>query len=250
MAEETSPQERIAAVRRLYAVLKEYVGRPVWTPVEGALILSGIRPPKDCTEIPAEGKTFDGAAYRAGSHAHFTAREILYKWEQQRDDKQEDGEVMPTELAPHKFFWWCEEEGIQTEWMPLIRDAIWGAGPTDRIDFVPAAIVAYATQAGKALETIQNAVGEFSADVSPGSAEPPKKRKSARRLPMPIPANRDHLSTDEFAAVLGVEPQSVRKRHSLDGHYQGIRPTKLPNRQLLWPTEEVRRVLAGEVPPM
>ncbi|MFV8603973.1 hypothetical protein ACNRDG_06590 [Ralstonia pseudosolanacearum] len=245
MAEEISPQERIAAARRLYAVLKEYVGRPVWTPVEGALILSGIYPPKGCTEIPNEGKTFDGAASRAGSHAHFTAQEIMYKWEQQRDDKSEDGDMMPTELAPHEFFWWCQEEGIQTDWMPLIRDAIWGTAPADGVDFIPAAIVAYAAQAGKALEMIRNAVGEFSANVSPGGAELPKKRRAARRLPMPIPANRDHLSTDEFAAVLGVEPQSVRKRHSVDGHYQGIRPTKLPNRQLLWSTEEVRQVLAG-----
>ncbi|NWK44785.1 hypothetical protein [Ralstonia pickettii] len=246
MSEEISPQERIAAARRLYAVLKEYVGRAVWTPVEGALILSGICPPKGCTEIPSEGKTFDGAASRAGSHAYFTAQGIMYKWEQQRDDKREDGDVMPTELAPHEFFCWCQEEGIQTAWMPLIRDAIWGTAPADGVDFIPAAIVAYATQAGKALQTIQNAVGEFSADASPGGAELPKKRKSVRRLPMPIPANRDHLSTEEFAAVLGVEPQSVRKRHSMDGHYQGIRPTKLPNRQLLWPADEVKRVLSGE----
>jgi hypothetical protein len=246
MTDDSSPQERIAAARRLYAVLKEYVGRPVWTPVEGALILSGIRPPKDCTEIPAEGKTFDDTAYRPGSHAHFTACEILYKWEQQRGDKQEDGEVMPSELAPHKFFWWCEQEEIQTEWMPLIRDAIWGAVPADRIDFIPAAVVAYATRVGTALETIQNAVGELSADTSPDTVEPPKKRKSVRRLPMPIPANRDHLSTEEFAAVLGVEPQSVRKRHSQDGHYQGIRPAKLPNRQLLWPTDKLKALLEGK----
>ncbi|OMQ60668.1 DNA-binding protein [Burkholderia pseudomallei] len=62
---------------------------------------------------------------------------------------------------------------------------------------------------------------------------------------MPIPENRDFLSTDEFAAVMAVDPQSIRKRYSSDGSYHGVRPIKLPNRRVLWPAEAVKRLLEG-----
>ncbi|API76330.1 hypothetical protein AC251_02640 [Ralstonia pseudosolanacearum] len=62
---------------------------------------------------------------------------------------------------------------------------------------------------------------------------------------MPVPANRDHVSTEELAAILAIEPQSILKRHAKDGSYLGIRPTKLPNRRLLWPVAEVKKLLSG-----
>lgn len=45
--------------------------------------------------------------------------------------------------------------------------------------------------------------------------------------------------------MLAVEPQLVRKHYSDTGSYHGVRPTKLPNRRLLWPAAEVRRLLDG-----
>ena len=75
-------------------------------------------------------------------------------------------------------------------------------------------------------------------------APPPK---SAARVPMPIPENRDFLSTDEFAAVMAVDPQSIRKRYSSEGSYHGVRPTKLPSRRVLWPVDEVRKLRNGGI---
>jgi len=47
------------------------------------------------------------------------------------------------------------------------------------------------------------------------------------------------LTTDELAKALSLKSQSIRKRYSLTGSYFGIRPTKLPNRQLRWPADSL-----------
>ncbi|OMQ93689.1 DNA-binding protein [Burkholderia pseudomallei] len=60
---------------------------------------------------------------------------------------------------------------------------------------------------------------------------------------MPIPENREHVSTDELAAILAVDAQSIRKRYSQTGSYHGVRPTKLPSRRLLWPVEAIKALL-------
>lgn len=56
------------------------------------------------------------------------------------------------------------------------------------------------------------------------------------------------LTTEEFAAQVGVKPQSIRVQLCRRGSYFGIRPTKLPNRRLLWPADAKERLLrlAGE----
>lgn len=54
------------------------------------------------------------------------------------------------------------------------------------------------------------------------------------------------ISTEELAALLLIEPQTVRAGYCRKGHYYGIRPVKLPNRRLLWPADEVERLLASE----
>jgi hypothetical protein len=51
------------------------------------------------------------------------------------------------------------------------------------------------------------------------------------------------LTTEEFAAELGIGPQSIRKRYSQTGSYFGLRPAKLPNRRLLWPSNPLEKLL-------
>ncbi|QFS37639.1 helix-turn-helix transcriptional regulator [Burkholderia cepacia] len=51
------------------------------------------------------------------------------------------------------------------------------------------------------------------------------------------------LTTDELATELGISAQSIRKRYSQTGTYFGLRPAKLPNRRLLWPTDAVDLLL-------
>lgn len=77
----------------------------------------------------------------------------------------------------------------------------------------------------------------------------PRAKSAGPRPPMKMPENRDYLSTEEFAAVMGVQPNTILKaRHKL-GHYCGIRALKLPESRLLrWPTADIKAVLARRAP--
>lgn len=247
MTNDQSPQERIAAARQLYAVLKEYLDRPTWTPIEGALIVSGMHAPADCSEFPREGTGLDGRPFKGDVVDRWIkAREIMRLWEWRCQDDEENGTVTPTHLAPHEFIGWCQELDVDTEWMRLIFDVISGGkAQTDQPDLIPLAVTEYAAQAAETISAIHALAGQVSSN-SPVSVPAPKNvEKSATRVPMPIPANRDHVSTEELAAILAIDPQSIRKRHSMEGSYLGIRPTKLPNRRLLWPVADVKKLLSG-----
>lgn len=248
MAEHHSPQGRIAAAMQLYGVLKACLGRSTWTPVEGALIMSGVLAPMGCEEMPGSGVGLDGASLFHSSHASFhSARQIMREWGDRCRDDEENGETTPTKLTPHQFIDWFEGEEIETDWLPLFIDVIVGKPASGQIDFIPSQIVEHAAQSMAIVDSMRKVLGDVPSGSLPSSAPevPANPRKSAPRAPMPIPENRDYLSTDEFAAVLAVDPQSVRKRYSQEGSYHGIRPTKLPNRRVLWPAEAVKRLLEG-----
>ncbi|MFV8630698.1 hypothetical protein ACNRDB_14615 [Ralstonia pseudosolanacearum] len=247
MREESSPQERIAAARQLYAVLKGYLDRPTWTPIEGALILSGMHAPAGCTEFPREATGLDGRPFKGDVIDRWIkAREIMRLWEWRCQGDEEDGATTPTQLAPFDFLAWALDTDIQTDWTRMILDVISGGKvQTDQPDLIPVAVTEYAAHAAETISAIQALAGEVSSDSPVSPPAPKKAEKSAQRAPMPIPANRDYVSTEELAAILAIEPQSVLKRHSLDGAYLGIRPTKLPNRRLLWPVAEVKKLLSG-----
>ncbi|CAH0444674.1 hypothetical protein [Ralstonia pseudosolanacearum] len=244
MSQATTPQERVAAARQLYAVLRKYLDRSTWTPVEGALISSGLHAPAGCAEIPREATGLDGKPFRADVIDRLTkAREIMRLWSW---DDEESGAVAPTQLAPHEFLSWCQDVDIDTEWIRLIFEVISaGKVQTDQPDLIPLAVAEYATQSAEAISAIHALAGQLSSKSSVAAPAPKAVEKSAPRVPMPIPANRDHVSTEELAAILAIEPQSIRKRYSLHGSYLGIRPTKLPNRRLLWLVADVRKLLSG-----
>lgn len=54
-----------------------------------------------------------------------------------------------------------------------------------------------------------------------------------------------HVETAVAAAMLLVEPETMLKSHSLNGHYAGIRPVRLPSRKLAWPLVEIERLLGA-----
>jgi hypothetical protein len=56
----------------------------------------------------------------------------------------------------------------------------------------------------------------------------------------------NHITTDELASQLHVKPQTIHAALSRRGHYFGLRPKKMPNRFLLWSTEDVQRLLQVE----
>ncbi|AUH49785.1 DNA-binding protein [Chromobacterium sp. ATCC 53434] len=53
------------------------------------------------------------------------------------------------------------------------------------------------------------------------------------------------LTTNALAEQLGMRAQSLRKRFAATGSYFGVRPVKLPNGQLRWPTDAVERLMKG-----
>ncbi|CAJ9715025.1 putative DNA-binding protein [Burkholderia pseudomallei] len=244
MTNDQTPQERIAAGRQLYAVLKDHLERRAWTPVEGALLLSGIHPPAGCTRIPIGGTGLDGREFASAANDRFhSAVRIMDLWQVRCDDDEENGEITPTELTPYEFIAWCQEMSIETDWMRLFFEVIGGRSRTGPPDLIPPAVIEYATRAADTIGVIQSAL---TGHASGPGASPPTYRKAETatpRGPMPIPENREHVSTDELAAILAVDPQSIRKRYSQTGSYHGVRPTKLPSRRLLWPVEAVRTLL-------
>lgn len=59
-----------------------------------------------------------------------------------------------------------------------------------------------------------------------------------------VAANRDHISTVEFARATNKAPQTIRKNYCLKGECFGIRPIKVGNR-LLWPVMPTAALLNG-----
>lgn len=248
MTERDSPQERIDAAMRLYSVLKACLARTTWTPLEGALMMSGVLAPEGCEEMPDGGVGLDGEPLVNGGHRRFhLARRIMREWHEWAGENQRDGEIAPTKMTPHQFIDWFEREEIETEWLPLFIDVIVGKPSAGQADFIPVQVAEYAAQSMAIVDSMRALLGEATSGALPAPVRdiPAGPRKLTARVPMPIPENRDFLSTEEFAAVLAVDPQSVRKRYSQEGSYHGIRPTKLPNRRVLWPAEAVKRLLEG-----
>ena len=53
----------------------------------------------------------------------------------------------------------------------------------------------------------------------------------------------------DFARLLGVKRQSMNTAVFRNSHYCNITPVKLPNGRLMWPADEVNRLIAGEIAP-
>jgi len=58
---------------------------------------------------------------------------------------------------------------------------------------------------------------------------------------------RTKSTTNDAACMLGYKPQSMRAGHCRNGHVCGLVPIKLPNGRLLWDTEDIQRLLSGEI---
>lgn len=53
------------------------------------------------------------------------------------------------------------------------------------------------------------------------------------------------LTTNQLADKLSLRPQTIRKCYSKTGAYLGVKPIKLPNGRLYWPTDAISKLLAG-----
>lgn len=57
---------------------------------------------------------------------------------------------------------------------------------------------------------------------------------------------RPFLTTNDFAMLCNLKPQTVRKHYCINGHCYGVVPRKMPSRRLGWPTEQVLKLLYGQ----
>jgi hypothetical protein len=215
MTEDQSPQERIAAARQLYAVLKEYLDRPTWTPIDGTLIVSGIHPPPDCSEIPNGGVGLDGRIFTGGGNERFSdARRIWRKWAWRCEDDQENGEVTPIELKPHKFLIWCDDMDIETEWIRLCRASFGHKTNAGQVDFIPTEIAEYAAQSARAIDALTARLATHDAGAAQTGSG-----KSLARSPMPLPENREHKTAARGKrSALAKEIARAQEQARHEGH--------------------------------
>lgn len=54
------------------------------------------------------------------------------------------------------------------------------------------------------------------------------------------------FTTLQLGEALHIRPATAREAVCRHGHYCGLRPIKLANRRLLWPADDVERLLRGE----
>lgn len=54
------------------------------------------------------------------------------------------------------------------------------------------------------------------------------------------------LTTIQLAQQLHLEPATLRKRYSQEGHYFGVRPRKLRNGRLIWPFDSCERLMGAK----
>jgi hypothetical protein len=246
MSQPKTPTETVEARVRLEATLTGYLGLETWTPVMGALLLSGFHAPHGAIKIPADRLALDNQSPHISARRFITTRYILEQWSYWHEDAEE----IPLEMHPYEFLKWCIDAEIESDWLDPFLDASGSTRLPDSVVHIPGDVAKHAVQMAQSVDVILSRLDSVRPDLHApvNNAEAKQWPASTARSPMPVPANRAQLSTDEFAATLAVASQSVRKRYSETGSYHGVRPVKLPNRRLLWPAEEVRRLLDGELP--
>lgn len=110
-----------------------YLQMPTWTPAMGVLIVCGIAPESNCTEIPLEGMGLDDKPIKPASVQLMKARQMMREW----TDWAEDEVVPITEMPPGRFLYWCQDSGIDTDWSRLCLE-LWGFRDETKTDLTGA----------------------------------------------------------------------------------------------------------------
>jgi hypothetical protein len=174
------PDDIVTFSLQLNRTLREYTDRKTWTPVEGAMLLAGLRPPEDCRELPTTGGTgLDGTTYTHSANDPFSeARRTLYDWRVWCDDwierVEEDGRAalcdddpfvipdgqplaIPDQLDPFRFINWFLEFQVRERgavlyeyrWVPAFKELI---GYPAENPYVPVGLALYAQKLSQPVE--------------------------------------------------------------------------------------------------
>lgn len=280
------PREIVRRRVQLQEALQSYMNRDTWTVVEGAMLLSGLCPPDNALELPPPGAKLKpiGSGIRRGGSPMYEVKNTLRVWEnwcETYDSARADGEAylfvddapfeipegeqpeIPDRFKPERFIHWFLGNKVhlsrvavcEYRWVEPFAELVGWSSATERVSY---AVANYADRIATALEVVLGKLDDdAAASLRAAVAGPPVSRRAARP-PSCIPAPtgqsdhplyvrvRGYLTTDEFAAMLGVEPQTVLKNHSKNGHYGGVRPGKLPSRRLSWPLDAVERIMKND----
>ncbi|MBR8171581.1 hypothetical protein KDX27_28030 [Burkholderia cenocepacia] len=249
MTHQRTPQEIIEFSAKLHETLRGYLDMDTWTPVAGALLLSGVQPPAGCAELPKSGGvSLDGTEIVGfGTGQYHEARTILTRWNDWCEDRGRDPIAG---MKPIEFIDWCVEDEIKErfsvhysfKWIDVFKDMV--GYPSGHVPFE---VALYATKMAQPLELILEKLNEIDRRAIKAA-----RRGSIAVVPIASGAGdaqaainplRQHLTTEELASALGVQPQTIYKRHSTDGHYRGVAPDKQDNRSLAWPLDSVDRMM-------
>lgn len=120
--------EQFISSLRQAEYLKVCLRLHTWTPAMAALLVSGVKAPLGCTEIPAVGEGIDGEALTGPGNIRLQrARSIFEEWnkdliEYDEDDNKIGVRPSPKELPIVEYFVWFDESGIDTDWLRLILE--------------------------------------------------------------------------------------------------------------------------------
>lgn len=98
----------------------------------GALLISGIEPPLGCLDIPVGGIGLDEMPLHGGDARFHKARSILSEWNLWPAVAGDQS----VEIDPARFFLWCVEKDINSEWLHLIFE-LTGCNNEEAVDLMP-----------------------------------------------------------------------------------------------------------------
>ena len=96
---------------RKETTLTQYVrDLETWHPAQAAMLVCGLKPALDCTEIPSSGVMgLDNRLIQESWPRFSDARKVLAMWNSRPD--------APTRVKPAEFVSWCVTKGIDTDWL-------------------------------------------------------------------------------------------------------------------------------------
>lgn len=107
-----SPTQAIKERERINSHLDHFWSLATWTPAMGAMLVSGVAPAPNCTEISRSGADLRNPGTAATQRSLDDAERTLADWREYWEIRIEDGETLqiPSEIAPFDFLLWCWDE--------------------------------------------------------------------------------------------------------------------------------------------
>ena len=95
--------------------LTKYLELETWTPIEAAMLVCGLKPLKDCHEIPQGAFGLDNALVMPNEDRLHHAKRVLQLWNSRENPSDK--------IRPADFVAWCKTKGINTDWLRDIEAA-------------------------------------------------------------------------------------------------------------------------------